>query len=512
MAAPTLLNVAPSPASVITADVAVSFEITSSPGLQREMVFVRFPGAGIEEVIWDGTGFTAPYAARSTRTAITGGFKFYVIRTAAWPDSPQIAVFAFNTSAEELSSNWGYTIADNPTYSLSPTTLPSFRAGRTEGADSGFAQHDQDYYLRVAENTLDPEYIRGMQAGEGYEALQAQAKMAARVSTAILNTANGMLASYARGGAFSEGSVEFYRTAYTAGAVTVKAGTVVSAKGGRYFIVLTDAVFGSTDLGPVAVNVRGVFQDWQDAAAGQVTTPAGATIPGEIDTVRNMVQDPIYGDPSIRVRQITDVVGGRPPMLDLLARGNGIRRAPGESDASLSYRIRNLPDNITPAAVMRNLKVLLSPVQGAWEYTDSCSSKFQTAYDVPTSSLRANVFTYDDPRPRYFNATNWYADDREQWATFYVVVGKLQPIRDYGGLYDDAALDAAHLRAHRTGGRRAVGAYDLPDSSLMVSGTALGMAYDGRDVGQDALLGSTGKMMNSIRAAGIVAGLLQEGW
>lgn len=512
MAAPLLLNVAPAPASVITADVPISFEITSIPALQREMIFARFPGAAIEEVVWDGSAFTAPYATLSTRTAIAGGFKFYVMRSSAWPDSPQLAIFAFNTSAEELSSSWGYTIADAPTYAMSPSTLPSFRSGRTEGADSGFAEHDQAYFLRVAQNTLDPDYFQGMKAGEGYEALQAQAQMAARMSTAILHTANGMLASYARGGAFSEGLVEFYRTAYTAGAVTVKAGTVVSARGGRYFIVLKDAVFGSTDLGPVATNVRGVFQDWQDSASGQVTTPSGVVIPGEIDTVRNMIQDPIYGDPSIRVRQISDVTGGRPPMLDLLARGNGIRRAKGESDASLAYRIRNLPDNITPAAVLRNMKVLLSPVQATSEYTDSCSSKFQTAYDVPPSALNTNVFTYDDPRPRYFNAGNWYADDREQWATFYVVVSKIQPMRDYGGLYDDVALDTAHLRSARSRGFRAVGAFDLPDAVTMGDGTSLGMAYDGRDTGQDALLESTGKMLNSIRAAGIVAGVLQEGW
>jgi hypothetical protein len=85
-------------------------------------------------------------------------------------------------------------------------------------------------------------------------------------------------------------------------------------------------------------------------------------------------------------------------------------------------------------------------------------------------------------------------------------------MRDYGGLYDDTAVDAAHLRARYTAGRRAVGAFDLPDSSAIGAGTALGMAYDGRDAGQDALLGSAGKMLNSIRAAGIVAGLLQEGW
>ena len=512
MAAPLLLNVAPAPASVITADVPISFEITSIPALQREMIFARFPGAAIEEVVWDGSTFTAPYATLSTRTAIAGGFKFYVMRSSAWPDSPQLAIFAFNTSAEELSSSWGYTIADAPTYAMSPSTLPSFRSGRTEGADSGFAEHDQAYFLRVAQNTLDPDYFQGMKAGEGYEALQAQAQMAARMSTAILHTANGMLASYARGGAFSEGLVEFYRTAYTAGAVTVKAGTVVSSRGGRYFIVLKDAVFGSTDLGPKTAYVRSVFQDWQTNVQGQITTPAGVTVPGEISQIRNLVEDPPYGDPSIKVRQIQNLAGGRAPMLDLLARANGIRRARGESDSGLSYRIRNLPDNLTPASMVRNLKTLLSPCGARWEYRETYELDFMGAYDMPPSTNYQFSFFYDDPRPRYFPSIDWYADNREQWGTFYVVVGKIQPLRDFGGMYDDVALSTAQLTSPVSHGRRAISAYDLPDSATMGAGEDLTLCYDGRDSGIDALLDSVRGMMESNRAAGITTALFQEGW
>lgn len=512
MALPVLANIAPTVATVITSGQILTFEVTSTPSLQREMVFVRFPGARIEEVIWDGTAFTERYAALSTRTAITGGFRYRALRTPIWPDSPQVSLYALNTSAEELTSSWGYTISEAPTYSTAEASLPTFAGSRTSGPDSGFVAHDQAYFLRTAETVLDRDYVAGMRAGEGYEVLQQQAAQFARVSEAILNTANGMLAAYAHGGAFSEGTVEFYRTSVLAGAVTVKSGSVVQATSGRYYLVMEDAVFAVNDLGPHAVRVRAVFQDWQMDASGQTVTSAGITIPGEINSIRTMVQVPPFADTTIRVRQITDVEGGRPPMLDLLARSNGINRQKGEGDPGLSYRIRNLPDNLTPAAVNRNLKVLLSPVSATWQFNETWDPGFETAYDMPPTSARTNVFVYDDPRPRYAPSRNWYSDDREQWGTFHVTVSKIQPMRDFGGLYDDVALSTAGLVSARSRGRRAIGAYDLPDSSAIGAGTAIGMAYDGRDTAQDALLGSVGKMLNSIRAAGIVAGLQQEGW
>lgn len=512
MATPVLANIAPSAATIIPSDLALSFELTSSPSLQREMVFVRFPGAGIEEVIWDGSAFTSRYASRSTRVAITGGYKYTVIRTPVWPDSPQIAIYAVNTSAEELTSSWGYTVLDAATYSTASAELPTFAGARSTGPESGFVSHNQSYFLRVAESALNHDYYSGLRAGEGYEVLQQQAAQFARVSEAILNTANGMLAGYARGGAFAEGQVEFYREVSGAGAVTVRAGSVVQSSGGRFFVTLTDAVFGSTDLGPVAANVRAVFQDWQHNVSGQTVTTAGVTVAGEITRIRTMLQSPAFGDPSIRVRQITDVAGGRPPMLDMLALSNGVRRQNRETDGSLSYRIRNLPDNLTPAAVKRNMKILLGPAKATSQFTESWDLAMQTAYDMPPTSPHTNVFVYDDPRPRYAPARNWYADDREQWGTFYVSVSKIQPMRDFGGLYDDAAADRAGLTSSRNRGLRAIGAYDLPDSNAMGDGTSLGMAYDGRDVGQDNLLMSVAEMLHSIRAAGIVAGLQQEGW
>ena len=511
MATPTITNIAPAIASIITTNQQIAFDVTSTPALIREMVFVRFPGAGIEEVVWDGTAFTERYASTSTRLAIPNGFRFKILRNPVWPDSPQFAVYAVNSTPEELNTSWGYTISEPATYSLEGASLPGFN-GTSAGADSGFEAHDQNYFLRLADRSLDPDYAAGLKAGEGYEIIQQQAKIAARVSSAIVNTANGMLAAYATGGSFASGTVEFYRTAHTAGAVTVKSGTVVQSNGGRFFIVIADAVFGATELGPITARIRSVFQDWQTNVSGQTTTPAGVTIAGEIDTIRTLVQDPLYGDPSVRVRQIQDTAGGRAPMLDLLARANGIKREPGETDPGLSYRIRNLPDNLTPASMERNLKVLLSPYGVRWEYKEPFELDFMGAYDMPPSSVYESSFFYDDPRPRYFPAVDWYADTREQWGAFYVVVGKIQPIADYGGMYDDTAPSSAQLVSPVSHGRRAVSAYDLPDSATMGSGEDLTLCYDGRDCGIDALLGSVRKMMESNRAAGIATALFQEGW
>jgi len=365
--------------------------------------------------------------------------------------------------------------------------------------------------LALADRVMEPDYLNGLKAGEGYEIIRAQAVQLARVSTAVHVTGEGLFASYASGGAYSTGLVEFYRTAAVGPAVVVLSGTIVEAVGGKLFRTIQDATFGVADPGPHTVGVRSVFQDFQANTDGPVVAPQG-TIPGEIQTVRTMIQSPAYGDPNVMVRSVTSTLGGRSPMLDLLAVQNNLHRYAGEPDEALSYRTRNLPDNLTPGAMERMLTILLGPSQARWELLESWETDFQTAYDLP-DGLDGQVFTYDDPRPRYFPSIDWYADDREQWGTFYVVVGKIQPLSDFGGAYDDLApLSAEMLRSPVSGGRRAIPAYDLPDSGTFGDGEDLCIAYDGRDVEQDALLNSVYEQMQSLRAAGIVAGLHQEGY
>ncbi len=511
MAVPVLSGVTPAASTVIPSNTALAFTITSSPSLQRQMVFANFPGAAIQEVVWDGTAFSDRYAGLSTRTAVSGGFEFRIIRTPVWPDSPEIAIYAINTSAEELTSTWGYLIEYVPQYTETSPSLPSFPVGVPEAsAESGFADHDQAYFLSVSDATLEEDYVRGLQAGEGYEILQAQAKIFARVSEAVKRNADGMLVAYAKGGRLAEGTVEFYRTSATLGAFDVLPGTIVQAAGGRFFRTLEAASFTSLDLGPHAVRVRSVFQDYAHNVLGQTITSAGHTINGEIDTIVTLLENPPLHEPNVRVRQITDIQNGRPPALDLLALQEGISRRNRETDESLAYRTRNLPDNLTPAAIERQVQNLVEPYGLRYEYIEPFDLTFQSAYDMEFGMPYSNVFTYDDKRPRYFRAINWYADDVEQWGTFYVNIGKCQPIRDYGGMYDDSAATAGHLYSPVSRGYRAVSAYDLPGMSSVGDGSGLGIGYDCRDVGHDSLMESIWEMMQTHRAAGIKAGLQQE--
>ena len=510
--APVVSNISPASPSTILEAQTLGFDVTGVPALQRVFVFVSFPGMNLQELAFDGTSFTSPYSVQSTRTSIANGHTYLLRRDPVWPDSPDIAVYAVDIAAAELDQEWPYVLSGAATSTATPPVIPVFPVGGLPpSADAGFPAFDQDHFLRLMPRVLDPEYVAGLKAGQGYEVLQAFARMFARASLAIQRTATGMLAAYARGGSLATGTVEFYRTAGTV-AVTVKAGTVVQASGGRYFRVLEDAVFSVSDLGPHAVLVRAVFLDWQHNALGTTVTPAGVTIAGEVDTIKILVEDPPLADTAIKVRQIVDFSGGAAPMLDLLAKAQNISRDRGESDESLSYRIRNLPDNITPAAMRRNVQILLDPWRVRYEFVETYDPDFQTAYDVPDGIAVSNVFTYDDPRPRYFPARNWYCDWTEQWGTFYINIGKIKPIRDWGGCYDDPATTSAMLEDPITGGRRAVSAYDLPDSSTYGTGEDLGLCYDGRDTGIDGLTSSIAKMMQSNRAAGVVAGLQQEGW
>jgi len=511
MAVPVIANVAPADASPVSAAQLVSFEVTSSPSLQRVMVFARFPGAQIEEVVWDGSAFTERYAGTSSRTAITGGFRFQFRRGPTWPDGIVVSVYAVNTSAEETESAWSYVLPAAATYDPTTQPFPTFPVGSpVAGADSGFPSHDQDYFLRVAGKVLDPDYVAGLRSSEGYEVLQAQAKIFERVSQAVHETANGMLAAYARGGSLAEGTVEFYRTSYALGAGTVKRGTIVEAKGGRYFRTLEDAVFGASDLGPHAVAIRAVFQGYEHNLTGQTITSGGVTIPGEIDKIRSLVEEPAYFDPNIRVRQVLPTTGGRFPALDLLAREKDLSRDSAEEDGHLSFRLRNLPDNITPAAIERALQVLLAPYGATFELVEAWDTSFQTAYDMPEGLPNSNVFVPDDPRPYCLPAINWVSDRYEFWGTFYVNISAMQPIRDFGGCADEPANTANELISPVTGGRRAISAYDLPDSSLLGNGEHLCFCADGPDAGRNALLNGIWDMLRKIRAAGVICGLQQR--
>lgn len=370
--------------------------------------------------------------------------------------------------------------------------------------DSGLPVYDEEYFLVLASKVLPSEYLTGLRAGDGYELVQAQAKVFARASQAIQLTGEGFFAAFARGGDYARGTVSLRRD-NLGSSVTVKAGSILAADQGRFYRLVGDVEFGPSEAGPKTGTVVSVFQDWQHNAAGEATLPTGQVVPGEVVVVRSLVESPIYGDPTVSVGQPNSLQGGRFPMLDMLARDSNIVRYGTESDESLSYRTRNLPDNITPAAVRREVAALLEPYRGTAEYVESYEPDASTILDMPDEGPHSPL---DDPRPRVGPVRNWCLDTVEQWGTFYVILPKLQPIEDRGLCLDDPAETLTDLTSPRIpGGRRTPSMLDMPD----IHGDYLDGCLDGRDSGNDALAGSVWKLLQSIRAAGIVAGLHEKG-
>jgi hypothetical protein len=101
--APEVSNVSPAPGVAITAQTPVGFDVTDNRGaFRRVLVAALFPATGVTELVHDGDTFLGPYAPRSTRNPIAGGFRLSVLRDGGWPSSPTLRIFAFDTTGNEV--------------------------------------------------------------------------------------------------------------------------------------------------------------------------------------------------------------------------------------------------------------------------------------------------------------------------------------------------------------------------------------------------------------------------
>ena len=96
--APVVSNVTPASGSTIAADDSVQFDVTDAGGFHSLMVYVRFPDSEQYEVIHDGTQFVPRYQRDSSRTSISGGYRYAVSRFGGWPSAPQIKIQAIDSS------------------------------------------------------------------------------------------------------------------------------------------------------------------------------------------------------------------------------------------------------------------------------------------------------------------------------------------------------------------------------------------------------------------------------
>jgi hypothetical protein len=98
---PVVSNVSPAPGTPITILTPIEFDVTDDVGLKAVLISASFSGISGTELAFDGTAFTAMYSSDSSRTAITDGYHFQILRTNGWPGPPTITPYAFDTKGNE---------------------------------------------------------------------------------------------------------------------------------------------------------------------------------------------------------------------------------------------------------------------------------------------------------------------------------------------------------------------------------------------------------------------------
>jgi hypothetical protein len=363
--------------------------------------------------------------------------------------------------------------------------------------------------LTFTERALDPEYVRGLRHGAGYEVLQGYASMAARASLSGFRLYTGCFFRSAGDGAYAVGEVSFFRATATAGAVTIKAGSRVKASAtGREYITLDDVVFGALDLGLLSTRVRAVAQGWEYDAREEWTTAGNETVPGTIDTPERLLLDPPYGDASFQVRQIVAVNGGAAPMLDMLGHDRGMLRHPGETAPRYRQRLRQLPDVVSLGAVDRARHATFDRYVPSAEIIETFSVRHMSCLNAPVRcpanpSYDPTAYMYNDPRYGVAGRALGVLDYR---AAFIVVVPRLPCLDQRGMILNDPAVVLGQ-HANTIGGRRAVSAYNLPTHQTLGTGCALGAG----DYAKQAVLRGLYDTLTAIKAGGVHVAFVQEG-
>lgn len=365
----------------------------------------------------------------------------------------------------------------------------------------------QDEFLNAIDGAVPDSYLGPLKdPGPGYELYQASAAVGVRCSEAVDRFEQDAYILSSRGGVLATVPCTFYRDGFVAGAGTMLAGCIVRAsRGGQIYKTIEDASFGPTDLetSPVAGLAIGFGYEWN--IRGPYVDPQGNTWPGELDTIDLPLQDPIFWDPTIRVRNDSDADGlGRPPMLDVLGGERLVRRQPNEGDVSYRARIRTLPDTVTPAAILRQLTNFFRRIPGLfWRRIETWRHEYQECYDAPDlpptafENFDANLFCYDDPRPPSPIA-NRYLGENDYLGSFIVEVAMPPAITDFSFVYDDPAGDATGIPL--TVASRALSAYDVPDTMVP---PAFAPSYDGVDFGIEAFFTDLFALLDEIKAGGV---------
>lgn len=355
--------------------------------------------------------------------------------------------------------------------------------------------YTQSDLLQVLSRSYPADYLAGLQSSPngGYELFQAAAKVLARVSDGVAELYCCALLAFAHGGAKATGFVEFFREDDSGGAVTVGQGSLVeTSKTGRRFQTSADAVFGATDLGPVAVAVQAIEFGQEYNVSGVTLTAGGESLEGEIDTVRRLSSTSIGFDPNMRVRQPGPTTGGLSACLDGLGEDVLIPRQTLEEDDRYRLRIVTTPDTISPDAIQRGLDGILQALgqHGCLREvgTDRLPGLF---FDAGSSADAvqdpAHNFAFDmDFAARPADRFKLMLDFAHFRAFFLVGVPRVV-LSDFGAVYDGSSADAFPLQ----------NAFDT------TAAAAPNAAFDGSTTLAASLYRSIYAMVDDKRAAGV---------
>lgn len=375
------------------------------------------------------------------------------------------------------------------------------------------ASYSSADFLALFDRLFPESYLEPLKSpGPGYELYQAAAQVGARVSLAADRVDQCAYIFTAPTGSFATVNVLFSRQVNTAGDVTVKAGTVVvTSKGDRRFATTADAVFSGGALGPISAPARAVAMGYEYNVRGQRTAADGEILPGEIDTVLELFEDPVFGDPTIVVSQVDDATGGAPAALGQHGFDRGLPQRPGEDPEAYRARIRRLPDVVTPAAIRRAIDAVFLRYGVVPTLIETWEPTYQTCWDAPTQpvgELDPDLFVYDDPRPNPPFRNRWL-DEVDFRAAFIVVVPALLPLQDYGFCYDDPGTQPGDFNQDvgSVHGMRAASAYDVADTFTI----ELQPCYDGPDLQLQAVYLGLFELLQEIKAAGVSAVVELEG-
>lgn len=355
----------------------------------------------------------------------------------------------------------------------------------------------QDDLLAVVDSVVDEGYLAPIKdLGPGYELYQGSAAVGVRCSEAVTNFDTDVYILSSRGPALATVPVTFYRTTAAAGPGIMLAGSIVRAsRGGQVFVTLADAAFGALDLTATTTAIASGFgYEWN--IKGPFIDPRGISWPGELDTIDLPLQNPVFWDPSILVRNDAESDGlGRPGTLDVLGGERNLRRQTNEGDSGFRIRIRTLPDTVTPAAIRRQLVNYFRRFPGiAYSAIETWQIEYQEAYDAPDGST---LFVYDDPRPES-PIRNRYLGENDYLGAFIVEVADPAPISDFEFAYDDPSGNVVGVAPSLE--VRAFSAYDVPDVLLPPWRAP---AYDGHDFGAIVFFQDLFALLDEIKAAGI---------